>query len=120
MTRHRSLVALVIALGLAARAAAAVALGNSIHFPDEAPYVDAARGLLTGHGFGEDYTRVPAYPVLLAALAAALPGSPDVLFLRVAQAAVTALGSAFVYILSVRAFGRIAALAAASSTHLIR
>jgi hypothetical protein len=101
---------MLLLLALVARIAAAVAVGDGFHFPDEASYVDTARRLAGGGGFGVQYSRVPAYPVFLALLSLGLPAS--VTFLRVGQAAVAALGSVLVFGLADRMFGRRAAIAA--------
>jgi hypothetical protein len=100
----------LLLLALVARIGAAVAVGDGFHFPDEAAYVDTAKRLAGGSGFGVEYSRVPAYPVFLALLSLGLPAS--VTFLRVGQAAVAALGSVLVFGLADRMFGRRAAIAA--------
>ena len=97
-------------LALVARLGAAITVGGGFHFPDEAAYVDAARRLSTGGGFGLEYGRVPAYPVFLALLSLGQPVS--VTFLRVGQAALAALGSVFVFRLADRMFGRRPAIVA--------
>ena len=93
-------IAAIVFVALAIRLLLAAVLGDRFHFADETIYVDAARWLWRGDGFGPDYVRVPGYPVLLAAL-----GGPwgSVLWLRLAQAALAAggaaLGAAIVYAL---------------------
>lgn len=94
---------LFVALGTAARLAAAQWLGDIFHFRDEAVYVDAARRVLSGEGFGAAYANVPAYPLVLAALAAPWPGS--VVMLRSAQAVITAAGVVLVLLLGRRTVG---------------
>lgn len=96
-------VAALLVLALLARLGAAVVLGGTFHFVDETNYVDAARRLLAGAGFGAGYDRVPAYPVLLALLGAPLPSS--VVLLRGAQAALAAAGGLLLLTLAVRMFG---------------
>jgi len=90
MTGGRLWAIALVVLGAAARIGAAVWLGGSFHFIDEAIYVDAARRLLAGEGFGASYDNVPAYPLVLAGLAA--PWPDQVVLVRVAQGVVTALG----------------------------
>jgi hypothetical protein len=93
----------LVALGAATRLGAATWLGGSFHFLDETIYVDAARRLLAGEGFGADYANVPAYPVVLAVLATPWPG--DLMALRAAQAVVTAAGVVLVLVLGGRTIG---------------
>src|SRR6478672_179135 len=95
---------------IATRIAASLVTGGEFHFADEAIYVDTARRLSQGAGFGPDYQQAPGYPVFLMLLGLALPG--HLLFLRVAQAAVTAVGTLLVFRLGDRMFGRPAAIAA--------
>jgi 4-amino-4-deoxy-L-arabinose transferase-like glycosyltransferase len=101
----------VVTLGIVARVAAAIALGGSLHFVDEAIYLDAARRLLDGDGFGAAYTNVPAYPVILAALAG--PWPLNLLLVRCAQAVVTGAGCVLILALGKRTFGRTPAVVAA-------
>lgn len=89
----------LLALAVGARVVAALTLGGSFHFVDEATYVDASRHLLAGEGFGTGYRNVPAYPVLLAILGA--PWPRDLLVLRCTQALVAGVG-----VLALLAFGR--------------
>jgi 4-amino-4-deoxy-L-arabinose transferase-like glycosyltransferase len=103
-------VAAVVVIALLARLLLAAALGGGFHFADEIRYVDAARRLWSGAGFGADYDRVPGYPVLLAMLGG--PRQP-VLWLRLAQAVLAAGGAALTFVLATRLAGRTAALAAA-------
>jgi len=100
----------LLLLALLARLGAAITVGGGFHFPDETGYVDAARRLSTGAGFGFEYERVPAYPVFLALLSLGQPVS--VTFLRVGQAAWAALGSVFVFRLADRMLGRRPAIVA--------
>ena len=93
-----------------ARVVAALVVGGSFKFADEAAYVDTARRLSGGEGFGVEYVRVPAYPVFLAALSLGLPAG--LAFVRVAQAAVVGLGAVLVFQLADRIFGRPPAVAA--------
>jgi 4-amino-4-deoxy-L-arabinose transferase-like glycosyltransferase len=101
----------VVLIALVPRAAAALALGNGFHFADEAGYVDAARRLLSGEGFGHSYRGVPGYPALLALLGAPAPSA--VVWLPLAQAVVVAVGAAATFVAADRLLGRIAATAAA-------
>lgn len=110
-TDSRRLAAIIL-VGLLARLVVAAALGGGFHFADETQYVDAARRLLSGDGFDPAYQRVPGYPVLLAALGGASPHS--VLWLRLAQAALTAAGVALTFFLADRLVGRTAGFAAAA------
>ena len=109
MTLAKWLVALLL-IALVPRIAAALAVGGGFHFPDEAIYVDTARRLSEGGGFGVEYSRVPGYPVFLALLSLGLPTS--VTFLRVTQAAVAALGAVSVFRVADWTFGRPAAIVA--------
>jgi len=102
----------VVLIALVPRVVAAIALGNGFHFADEAEYADTARRLLSGEGFGETYGRVPGYPALLALLAA--PAPETVLWLRLAQAVVAAVGAAVTFVAADRLMGRTAAVAAAA------
>jgi len=86
------------------RLGAAIALGDSLHFVDEGIYLDAARRLLGGDGFGAAYANVPAYPVILAVLAA--PWPRRLLLVRCTQALVTGAGGLLVFVLGTRTFGR--------------
>jgi uncharacterized protein YqgC (DUF456 family) len=103
MTSDRRWAIALFALGAAARLGAALWLGNALYFVDEAIYVDAARRLLAGEGFGASYNNVPAYPVVLAALAA--PWPDHVVLIRVSQALVTAAGVVPLLWLGQRLFG---------------
>jgi 4-amino-4-deoxy-L-arabinose transferase-like glycosyltransferase len=107
--RIRWMVTLLL-LGLVARIGAALTLGGGFHFADEAIYVDTAHRLSAGDGFGSEYNRVPAYPVFLLILSLGL--SAGLTFLRVAQAAVAALGTLLVFWLADRMFGRRVAIVA--------
>lgn len=89
---------------------AALAVGGNLYFADEGIYLDTARRILDGDGFGAGYDRVPAYPVFLGLLAASLPD--DLTVLRTAQAAVAAVGTVLVFLAADRIFGRHAAIAA--------
>jgi len=91
---------------------AAITVGGSFHFVDEAIYFDAAHHLLAGKGFGASYANVLGYPVILAALAAPWPGS--LLLVRCAQAAIAGAGCVLVLALGKRMFGLTAALVAAA------
>jgi 4-amino-4-deoxy-L-arabinose transferase-like glycosyltransferase len=102
--------ALLLGLALVARIGAALAVGNGFHFADEAIYVDAARRLSQGGGFDSGYQQVPGYPVFLMLLSVGLPTT--VLFLRLCQAAVAALGAILVFGLADRMFGRPIAIGA--------
>lgn len=108
-TRARWMVTLLL-FALLARVGAALAVGEGFHFADEAAYVDAARRLADGSGFGAQYRNVPAYPVFLALLS--LGFDVGLRFFRVAQAVVAALGSVTVFALGDRMFGRRAAIVA--------
>jgi len=100
----------LLLLALVARIWAALAIGGGYHFADEAIYVDTARRLSEGAGFGVEYPLVPGYPVFLTLLSLGLPTS--LTFLRAGQAAVAALGTVFVFRLADRMFGRRTAIAA--------
>ena len=89
---------------------AALAIGREFYFADEAVYVDTARRLIEGQGFGADYDKVPAYPVFLGLL---VPWrSANLTILRVSQAAVASIGCVLVFWLTDRIVGRRAAMAA--------
>lgn len=107
--RARWMVTLLV-LALVARLGATLALAGGFHFADEAIYVDAAQRLSSGGGFGREYNNVPAYPVFLLMLSLGLPEDPT--FLRVAQAAVGAVGTLGVFALADRVFGRRVAILA--------
>jgi len=93
-----------IVLAALTRVVAGVVLGDRIHFIDEALYIDAARALLAGNGFGHGYANVPAQPVFLAVLAAPWPRS--LVLVRCGQGLVTGLvGGAVLRALGRRTFG---------------
>ena len=104
-------IAAIVSAALIVRLLLAAALGGGFHFADETNYVDAARRLWTGNGFGPDYSRVPGYPVLLALLGGAWQ---SVLWLRIAQAMLAAAGAGLTFVLADRLAGRTAALCAAA------
>src|SRR5205085_1178623 len=92
------------AMAAATRVSAAIALGDRLHFIDEAIYVDAAHALLAGNGYGAGYVNVPAHPVFLAALAAPWPS--HLVLVRCAHAIVTGLlGGWIVHALGRRTLG---------------
>lgn len=93
-----------IVLAAVTRVIAAFALGDTFHFVDETLYVDAARHLLAGEGFGESYRNVPAQPVWLAVLAA--PWPERLVWLRAAHAIATGvLGGLAIHALGTRLVG---------------
>ena len=100
----------LLALALVARIGAVLTMGNGFHFADEAIYVDTARRLSDGGGFGAEYQQAPGYPVLLMLLSLGL--SEQLPFLRAGQAIVAALGTLPVFWLAQRMFGHRAAIAA--------
>jgi len=102
----------VLVSAVVLRVAAAVAIGNRFHFADEAIYLDAARRLLQGDGFGAAYAQTPGYPVFLAMLSAFLPDT--VLAVRLAQSVLAGVGAGLVYLLGERLIGRVPALVAAA------
>jgi 4-amino-4-deoxy-L-arabinose transferase-like glycosyltransferase len=108
-TRTRWVVTILL-LAVLGRVVAALVIGGDFKFADEAVYVDTARRLAGGGGFGVEYRRVPAYPVFLAALSLGLP--VGLAFVRVAQAAVAGLGAVLVFELADRIVGRRTAVAA--------
>ena len=93
-----------LVVALVVRIGAAITIGGGFHFADEAIYVDTARRLSGGAGFGAEYSGVPAYPVFLALLSLGFP--VGIVWLRLVQAAVGALGSLFIFALADRMFGR--------------
>jgi 4-amino-4-deoxy-L-arabinose transferase-like glycosyltransferase len=107
---RRILLGLLVA-ALMARLAAALLLGGTFHFVDEAIYVDAAGRLRSGAGLGAHYDHVPGYPAILAILAAV--SANRVVWLRLAQAALAALGCILCFGLGRRLGGDRAGLAAA-------
>jgi 4-amino-4-deoxy-L-arabinose transferase-like glycosyltransferase len=110
LTARRVLLGVVVA-ALAARVAAALVLGSTFRFVDEAIYVDAAMRLRTGAGLGAGYDNVPGYPALLAILGTPVP--TRVVLLRLAQAALASLGCVLCFGLARRLGGDRAGLAAA-------
>jgi hypothetical protein len=105
----KGLVALLL-IALVPRIAAALVVGGGFHFADEAIYVDTARRLSQGGGFGIDYQQVPGYPVFLMLLSLGPPGQLP--WLRATQAVVAAFGTLLVFRLADRMFGRRTAIAA--------
>ena len=86
------------------RVVAAIVLGDRFHFVDETIYLDAARHLLAGEGYGAGYANVPGQPLLLAALAAPFPAS--LLAVRVLHALVVGVaGSLVLHALGSRTVG---------------
>lgn len=100
----------LLALALVARIGAVLTMGSGFHFADEAIYVDTARRLSDGVGFGVEYQQVPGYPVLLLLLSLGL--FDQLPYLRAAQAIVAAFGTLLVFQLANRMFGHRAAVAA--------
>jgi 4-amino-4-deoxy-L-arabinose transferase-like glycosyltransferase len=94
------------------RVAAAAVIGNQFHFADEASYLDTARRLLQGEGFGVAFAQTPGYPIFLAMLS--VLATDSVLTIRLAQAILAGLGTALVYVLAERLAGRGPALPAAA------
>ncbi|MBI3769183.1 MAG: glycosyltransferase family 39 protein [Deltaproteobacteria bacterium] len=86
-------------------------LGTSLYFADEAIYLDAARHLLAGEGYGTRYANVPGYPVILAAFAAPWPS--NLLLIRCVQALIAGTGSALLVALGTPMIGTVPALVAA-------
>lgn len=109
MTRDRLSVAL-FCLALAPRLLCAGVLGNIFHLPDEGVYVDTARSLLAGAGYGA-YAREPAYPAFLALLLAPFPF--PIVLARAAQAVVASTGVLLTLGLGRRVFGEGPAVVAA-------
>ncbi len=102
-SRDRVAIALIVLAGTT-RLVAALALGDTFHFVDETFYVDAARHLLAGEGFGAGYRNVPAQPLWLAVLAA--PWPERLVWLRAAHAiAVGVLGGTALHALGTRLLG---------------
>jgi len=106
---RRTLLALA-AVALLCRVLAALALGGSFHFADEAIYADAAQRLTAGHGFTATYAQAPGFPALLALL----PGSADsgILLIRLELALIAVLGCWLMYVMASRMFGQKAAMLA--------
>jgi 4-amino-4-deoxy-L-arabinose transferase-like glycosyltransferase len=100
----------LLAVALIARIGAAIAIGGGFHFADEAIYLDAARRLSQGGGFGAGYQQTPGYPVFLMLLSLWLPR--DLTVLRTFQAVVAAFGVLVVFQLADRMFGRRTAIPA--------
>lgn len=100
---------IVVVVAVAARLAAALVLGSAFYFADEGIYLDASQRLLTGDGFRPEYTNVPGYPTLLAALGAWMPHT--LLAMRCAQALAAGAGGALLVLLAHHALGVGAAIA---------
>jgi 4-amino-4-deoxy-L-arabinose transferase-like glycosyltransferase len=111
ISTRRALLWVVVA-ALAARVAAALLLGTTFRFVDEATYADAAVRLRSGAGLGAGYDNVPAYPALLALLG--MPVAGGVMLVRVGQAALASLGCVLCFGLARRLGGDRAGLAAAA------
>ncbi|MBA2459317.1 MAG: glycosyltransferase family 39 protein [Gemmatimonadales bacterium] len=99
----------LLLLALVARIGAALAVGR-IPFPDEGYLCGCREAAVQGGGFDTYYRHLPAYPVFLAHLS--LGVEVDLRTLRIAQAAVAASGSALVFALGDRIYGRPAAIIA--------
>ena len=100
----------LLALALVVRVGALLTLGDGFHFADEAIYVDTARRISDGGGFGVEYQQAPGYPVLLMLLSFGL--FEQLPFVRAAQAIMAAFGTLLVFWLADRMFGHRAAIAA--------
>ncbi len=98
-------------IALAARAAAALALGSTFRFSDEAVYFDTAGALLHGEGYAAGYEGAPGQPILLAGLKLLLPDRVEIL--RMGHALLSALGCVPVYLIAERLDGRRTATLAA-------
>ena len=101
-----------ILLAALTRVAAALVLGDRLHFIDEAIYLDAARALLAGNGYGAGYVNVPAHPVFLALLTgpAMILGQGQLVLVRCLHSVVTGvLGGWALHALGRRMFGPAAA-----------
>ena len=98
----------LVALAALLRVAAAVALGDGFYFTDETEYVDAADRLRAGGGFDVHYTRVPAFPLILAPLRALAP--QHLRTVRILHGVVAAGGTVLVVTLGTQLLGRRAAL----------
>ncbi len=109
--RARGLTPILLSIAVITRVAAAIVMGSEFHFADETHYVDAARSILSGDGFGQNYNRVPVFPVLLAGLLAVLP--EPLVALRIAHAAVAGIIALVTLRLGERLFGYPAAAVAA-------
>ncbi|MEO6025411.1 MAG: glycosyltransferase family 39 protein, partial [Candidatus Binatia bacterium] len=97
-----------ILLAVLTRVAAAIILGDRLHFIDEAIYLDAARSLLAGAGYGTGYANVPAHPVFLALLLG--PAMGQLVLVRCLHAVVTGvLGGWALHALGCRMVGAAAA-----------
>lgn len=101
----------ILALALLIRLVAALMVGSGFRFVDETEYVDAAQRLMIGQGFEPNYEKEPAYAILLGTLMSSLPR--DLLCLRLAHAAVAALGCVLVFLVGRRIFGQVPAALAA-------
>jgi 4-amino-4-deoxy-L-arabinose transferase-like glycosyltransferase len=110
--RHPRIIIGLLAAALAVRVAAAVALsGERFRFVDESLYAAAADRLVAGESIAQAALNLPGYPLFLALIQLFMP--PGVLALRIAQAAVAALGVPLAYILGRRIGGDGAGIATA-------
>jgi 4-amino-4-deoxy-L-arabinose transferase-like glycosyltransferase len=94
------LVALVTRLGFVA------VMPHTILWPDGREYVEVARSLLAGHGYGLQIVRPPGYPTFIAAVWA-LTG-PHLTALRIVEALLGVFTVALIGLLGMRGFGRTA------------
>jgi 4-amino-4-deoxy-L-arabinose transferase-like glycosyltransferase len=108
-TRTRWLFTILL-LAIVARVVAAFVIGDDFKFADEAGYVDTARRLSSGGGFGIGYRGVPGYPVFLAVLSGGVP--VGLTLVRAAQAIIAGLGAGLVVVLAERMFSPRAAVLA--------
>jgi len=102
--------AALLLLALALRLAFVFMVPPVIQFPDGREYVEVARSLLAGHGFGLQTLRPPGYPVFIAAVWSITGES--LLALRVAEALLGTLTAVLVGVFGARWFGRRAGLLA--------
>lgn len=102
--------ALIGAVALALRLAFVATMPDSIPWPDGREYVEVARGLLAGHGFGMQTLRPPGYPAFIA-LVWSLTGS-SLTALRMVEACLGTITVLLVGCFGVRLFGTRAGLLA--------
>ncbi len=110
MTTKRWVLILFV-LALVPRLLVAVIFGNTVLFPDELQYTETANHLLLGDGSLREmsYTS-PAYPLFLILFSTPLPD--NLVFLRIVQATVAAIGSVLIFQLGRLTFGFWPAVAA--------
>lgn len=74
-----------------------------IYFYDTIPYIEAAKSLLNGDGFGPSYSRAPLYPVFLAGIMGLFPGK--LVAIKLVEALLACVTVLLVYVIGKEIWG---------------